>query len=66
MLRRIRMLTEGPNNNHEVGEILEVDADRAAVLVEGGYAEYADVPETAAVEAPEKAVLPRGKTRKVK
>jgi hypothetical protein len=38
-LVKIRMLTKGPNGNHRKGQILEVDPQRAAALVESEDAE---------------------------
>jgi len=40
-MERIRMLTKGPNNNHKVGEVREVDSARADALIEGDHAELA-------------------------
>jgi len=35
---KIKMLTKGPNNNHKIGDVLEVDDERATALVKEKHA----------------------------
>jgi hypothetical protein len=63
----VKMLVSmaGPLGVREPGQVIEVDEEEAARLIAAGFAvpEKGEV-ETANVEPPEKAVLPRGKPRK--
>lgn len=61
-MNEIRIISTGPNNNHTPGQILEVDPARAARLVAGEHAEYADVKERLLGED----VKPGAKPKKVK
>ena len=38
-LKKVKMLTSGPNKNHKPGEILVVDEERAKRLIAGEHAE---------------------------
>ena len=38
-LVKVKMLTTGPNKNRKVGQVIEVDAARAAALIKGDHAE---------------------------
>lgn len=65
---KIKMLVSmaGPSMR-EPGQIIEVGEEEAARLIAAGFAvpERGEI-ETATVEPPEKAVLPRGKPRKAR
>lgn len=37
-MRKLKMLTPGPNRNYRRGQIVEVDDQRAAILIEGRHA----------------------------
>ena len=39
MLLNLRMKDSGPNGNYTPGAVVEVDSQRAAILVKGGHAE---------------------------
>ncbi len=63
---RIRMLTTiaGPTLAASAGQEIEVDAETATALLDGGFAEALKAEaETAAVEAPEKTTAPAPKRR---
>jgi hypothetical protein len=50
----------GPAVNASPGDVIDLDRIAAHALIEGGFAEQIDEPETATVAAPERAVLRRG------
>lgn len=59
------MIDAGPNGNHTPGDVRDVDVERAAALVAGKHAMYADEPETAALAGPpENAALARPQPRR--
>lgn len=61
---RMKTLAAGPAGVYRPGQEVDLPADEARALIEGGYAEaVGKVRETAAVEPPEEAVMPK-KTRK--
>lgn len=41
-MRRLKMLDKGPNRNYRRGQIIEVDDQRAARLIEGEHAVEVD------------------------
>jgi len=72
---RMQATMAGPDGVVQSGRVIEVSAEMAATLVEGGYAEYVEPSqalqreteiETADVEAPEQAITHRKKVRKKK
>ncbi len=71
---RVKMLATaaGPNGVFPAGQVVDVDEILAKAFIAGGYAESVDKatdkpgPESAAIEPPEKAVLPAPKRKKVK
>ena len=44
-MQRLKMSGKGPNGNYRRGQIVEVDDERAAILLDGGHARPADEPE---------------------
>lgn len=61
---RMKTLAAGPDGILSPGQEVDLPADKARALIEGGYAEaVSKVRETAAVEPPEQAVTPK-KVRK--
>jgi len=36
---KLKMLTTGPNKNYRVGQVVEVDEQRAAILLKGKHAQ---------------------------
>lgn len=38
-MKTLKMLTKGPNGNYRKGQVVEVDEQRAALLIEGKHAE---------------------------
>ena len=40
MLRQVKMATKGPNRNHKIGGVIEVDDARARRLVKDKDAKY--------------------------
>ena len=63
-MRKVRILPNhrGPNRNYLPGQVLTVDDQRAAILVETGHAEYADLPtESGMPETPEEEPIPKGR-----
>ncbi len=68
---RVRMLATaaGPGGVFLAGQVVDIDPKLAKAFIAGGYAEAVDkptAPESAAIEAPEKAVLPAAKRKAVK
>ena len=79
---RMRTLATGPKGNFYPGQVIDVNQETADGLLMGGFAESVDVPaeakampeppyepdyqETATVEPPERAVLPRSKPQRAK
>jgi len=68
---RVKMLTTAasPDGVFLAGQVVDVDEKLAKAFITGGYAEAVDkpkTPETAAIEPPEKAVLPAAKRKAVK
>jgi len=70
---RLRTLMAGPEGCHPSGSVISLEDAQADELVSAGYAEYVEEPkpsqdviEVAVVEAPEKAILPRRKARRLK
>lgn len=67
----VKMLTTaaGPDGVFPAGQVADIDEKLAKAFVAGGYAEAVDkpkTPESAAIEPPEKAVLPTAKRKAVK
>lgn len=60
---KLNTLMAGPTSSGSPGDVIEVSDEQAAALLAG---KYATLVETAAVEAPEKAVIPAAKRRKLK
>ena len=52
-LVKIKMLDSGPNKNHRKGDVLEVDAARAALLIAGKHAEEVKYGDSVRVQKPE-------------
>lgn len=44
-MRRLKMKDKGPNKNYHRGQIVEVDDLRAVLLIDGGHAAPADLPD---------------------
>ncbi len=38
-MRKVKMLTTGPNGQYKKGQVVEVDAARAQALIDGKHAE---------------------------
>ena len=38
-MKKLKMLTSGPNKNYRKGQVVEVDDERAAILIKGRHAE---------------------------
>jgi len=68
---RVKMLTTAanPDGVWPAGQVVDVPIGVGQALIDGGYAQVVDeakVIESAAIEPPEKAVLPTAKRKKVK
>ena len=68
---RMKTLAAGPLATYRPGEVADVDAATAQAFIDGGYAEAVEqvqavresVQETAMLQAPERAVMPKAKAR---
>lgn len=62
-MEKLKMLGKGPNGNYRRGQVIEVDALRASILVSGGHAAPADearevIDDSDAVDTQELQALP--------
>jgi len=67
-MRAVKLLTTmaGPGGCYHPGDVVSLPAEKAEILINGGYAEAVKLTaiETAAVETPEKAVLPKAQSKR--
>jgi hypothetical protein len=70
---RVKMITTaaGPDGVFLAGQVVDIEEKLAKAFIAGGYAKTVEkversVVESASIEAPEKAVLPNAKRKKVK
>lgn len=49
-MRRLKMITKGPNGNYRRGQVIEVDDIRASILLSGKHAKDAEEPEEVIID----------------
>lgn len=61
---KMKSIKAGPSGNAMPGETIDISAEEAKALTDGGFAD--EVVETASIAPPEKAVLPKAKPKTVR
>lgn len=66
MIVRMKTHAAGPDGTWPVGSVRPCDEATGQALIDGGYADLVNVPETTAVAPAERAVTPRAKPRRTR